>query len=108
MRTKSVVRVKICGIRSADDIAIAAAAGADAIGVISGIRYRSEDAHPADGAAELARQVPLFVTPVLVTHLISATEVLTLQAEVQAGAIQLHDTIPLKDLKMLRLALPTI
>jgi phosphoribosylanthranilate isomerase len=103
-----VVRVKICGLRCAEDIAVAVAAGADAVGVISGIRYRSDDAHTADGAAELARQVPVFVTPVLVTHLNSATEVLALQAKVQAGAIQLHDDVPLEDLRLLREALPTI
>lgn len=102
------VRVKICGNRSATDIALAVAAGADAVGIISGIRHRSEDAHEPAAAAALARSVPVFVTSVLVTHLITPAEVLALQAQVQAAALQLQDDFPLEGLRELRAALPAI
>lgn len=102
------MRVKICGNRTADDIALAVASGADAIGVISGIRHRSEDAHAPAAAAALVRQTPVFVTSVLVTHLITAGEVIALQAQVQAAAIQLQDDFPIEGLLTLREALPAV
>ena len=50
-------------------MAAGVAAGADAVGVISGVTHVSEDAVEPDRAAALARLVPPYVSVVLVTHL---------------------------------------
>ncbi len=69
-------RIKICGLSSAADIDAAVQAGADAVGFV---RYApSVRCVSAAQAAELARALPAFVTPVLL--FVNPTH-----AEVQAG-----------------------
>ena len=59
-------RVKICGITRKEDLACAAAAGADAVGFVVGA-VASPRNLPLEIAANLFRQVPPFVKSVLVT-----------------------------------------
>jgi len=87
------VRSKLCGIRSRRDLEVAVAAGADAIGLISGVTHVSEDALDRDAARELARMVPPYVSTVLVTHLEEAGEILDLASFVGADTIQLHGLV---------------
>ena len=102
------LRVKICGNRTTKDIALAVAMGADAVGLIVGVRHRSEDAQEPANAAILLRSVPIFVTSVLVTHLIEADQVIRLHATVPTTAIQLHDAIPVEAIEAIRTALPHV
>ena len=62
-------RVKLCGIRSARDLAVAVESGADALGFLVGLTHTSEDGLAPDAARDLIRTLPPFVTSVLVTHL---------------------------------------
>jgi phosphoribosylanthranilate isomerase len=56
-------RIKICGLTRAQDVDAAVAAGADAVGFV---RYPKSLRHVGiEQAAELARRLPPFVTPVL-------------------------------------------
>ena len=56
-------RIKICGLTREQDVDAAVAAGADALGFVL---YRSSPRHVTiERAAELARRLPPFVTPVL-------------------------------------------
>jgi phosphoribosylanthranilate isomerase len=84
------VRAKICGIRSQLDLHIAVEAGADAVGFICGVTHESEDALDEDAARALVRQVPPYVSTVLVTHLTEADEVLRLAGFLDVDTIQLH------------------
>ena len=102
------LRVKVCGNRSKRDLEISLTMGADAVGLIVGIRHRSEDAIQPALAAELLRLVPVFVTSVLVTHLITASEILGIHDEVRTQAIQLHDDIPADEIIALRKRLPRV
>jgi phosphoribosylanthranilate isomerase len=56
-------RIKICGLTREADVDAAVAAGADAVGFV--LYDRSPRHVPAQRAAELARRLPPFVTPVL-------------------------------------------
>lgn len=87
------VRSKLCGIRSSRDLEIAIDAGADAIGLISGVTHISEDALERDEARELACRVPPYVSTVLVTHLEDADEILELASFIGADTIQLHGLV---------------
>jgi len=60
------VWVKICGITRESDVASAVAAGADAVGFICGFPASPRNIS-FERAAELAGQVPTFVSPVLIT-----------------------------------------
>lgn len=89
------VRSKLCGIRSGRDLKIALEAGADAIGLISGVTHVSEDALDKEAAQELSRRIPPYVSRVLVTHLEQADEILELAASVEVDVIQLHGILDL-------------
>ena len=56
-------RIKICGLTREQDVDAAVAAGADAIGLV--LYPKSPRCVSAQRAAELARRLPPFVTPVL-------------------------------------------
>ncbi len=56
-------RIKICGLTREQDVDAAVAAGADAIGFV--LYAKSPRAVTAERAAELAKRLPPFVTPVL-------------------------------------------
>lgn len=101
-------RVKICGITSAEDAAVAVAAGADALGFVfvSGTpRY----VHP-EVAERIVGGLPPLVTPVGVFVDQPLDEVLRIAARCNLQAVQLHGEepeefsrrIPLKVIKALR------
>ena len=99
-------RVKICGIRSDRDLALAVEAGADAVGFLVGLDYETDDALLAEAAAALVRQVPPFVTRVVVTHRTTVDEVAELAHAVPCDVVQLHGEFPLDRIDLLRLSLP--
>ena len=81
-------RIKICGLTREQDVDAAVAAGVDAIGFVlyqKSPRYVS----PAR-AAELARRLPPFVTPVLLFVNESAANIIAACAEVAGASIQFH------------------
>jgi phosphoribosylanthranilate isomerase len=86
-------RVKICGIRSMVDLKIAIDSGADAVGFISGVTLRSEDALTPEQAAELVAATPPYVSTVLVTHLERPEEILGLAEMVGVDIIQVHGLV---------------
>ncbi|MDZ4073418.1 MAG: phosphoribosylanthranilate isomerase [Hylemonella sp.] len=68
-------RIKICGLTREQDVEAAVAAGADAVGFVL---YEKSPRHvTAQRAAELARRLPPFVTPVL---LVVNAELASIQA----------------------------
>jgi len=102
------VRVKICGNRSSEDLRLAVEAGADAIGFIVGACYRTEDSLEPSVAQDYVKRTPPFVNTVLVTHLVQANEILTLHATVGASIIQLHDEVDSREIQIIRKKHPTI
>ncbi len=66
-------RIKICGLTREPDVQVAAEAGADAVGFV--LYARSSRHVSIDRAVQLARELPPFVTPVLLFVNPSADEV---------------------------------
>ena len=82
------IPIKICGLTRAQDVAAAVEAGANAVGFVL---YAPSPRHvTAEHAAELAKMLPAFVTPVLL--FVNATEAeLTHAAALVPGAwLQFH------------------
>lgn len=98
-RTKACSRVKICGIRSAADLSIAVASGADAVGFISGVTHRSEDALTPERAADLVAATPPYVSTVLVTHLETAEEIVWLAESLGVDTVQVHGLVSSQTLR---------
>ena len=71
--TSKRTRIKICGLTREEDVDAAVAAGADAVGFVM---YAPSPRHvSAERAAELARRLPPFVTPVLLFVNASAADI---------------------------------
>ena len=94
-------RIKICGLTREQDVDAAAAAGADAVGFVlykPSARYVS-----AARAAELARRLPPFVTPVLLFVNANATEIIAACQGIPMATVQFHgDETPTDCLKIAR------
>jgi phosphoribosylanthranilate isomerase len=81
-------RIKICGLTREQDVDAAVNAGADAIGFV--LYDKSPRAVTARRAAELARRLPPFVTPVLLFVNASATEVESAWSQIPSATAQFH------------------
>ena len=81
-------RIKICGLTREADVDAAVAAGADAIGFV--LYAKSPRAVSARRAAELARRLPPFVTPVLLFVNEETTEISAACAQMPGAMLQFH------------------
>ena len=100
------MRVKICGIRSETDLAAALSASPDAIGFLVGQVHPSPDFILACTARRLARSLPPFVQPWLVTHFSRPEEILDLADAAAISNIQLHGETTPEEVSAIRDALP--
>jgi phosphoribosylanthranilate isomerase len=82
------VRVKICGITRKEDLDVAATAGADAVGFVVGVASSPRNLSVSE-AERLIRQVPPFVTSVLVTVTRSVEDFRVFE-KLNPDAIQIH------------------
>jgi phosphoribosylanthranilate isomerase len=83
------VRVKICGITRPEDLALAVAAGADAVGFLVGIASSPRNV-TLERAEELLRQVPIFVDSVVVTAPQDIEGLAEICDKLRPTAIQIH------------------
>jgi len=83
------VKVKICGITREEDLAIAVAAGADAIGFIVGVTSSPRNLTLKE-AEKLIKQVPIFVDSVVVTATNSINLLSKIYGELRPDALQIH------------------
>ena len=81
-------RIKICGLTREQDVDAAVAAGADAIGFV--LYNKSPRYVNIVRAAELARRLPPFVTPVLLFVNAPATEIIASCALIPGATVQFH------------------
>jgi|TARA_R110000796_G_scaffold252388_4_gene386497 phosphoribosylanthranilate isomerase len=86
------VRIKICGITRVEDALAAAAAGADAIGLV--FYAPSPRAVSAEQARQIISALPPFVTSVGLFVNASAQEVRAVLAEVPLDVLQFHGDEP--------------
>ncbi|MFE2754094.1 phosphoribosylanthranilate isomerase [Actinosynnema sp. NPDC059335] len=83
--------VKLCGLRTAADVAAAVEAGADAVGFVLSASVRQVD---PDTARRLVRDVPPHVLTVGVVSGVAAADVRRLVERTGVGAVQLHGDYP--------------
>ena len=99
-------RVKICGIRTAEDAHAAIEAGADAIGLLVGRLHASPDFIEPQLARAIVAEMPPFVSTVLVTHLADANSISALVDTVRPSTLQLHGESKIGDAAALRSSYP--
>ncbi|MBT9507215.1 phosphoribosylanthranilate isomerase [Rhodoferax sp.] len=81
-------RIKICGLTREADVDAAVAAGADAIGFV--LYDKSPRYVSPQRAAELARRLPPFVTPVLLFVNEDATKIIAACEGIAGATVQFH------------------
>ncbi len=83
------IRVKICGITREEDLAVAVAAGADAVGFLVGVPSSPRNL-TYERAEILLRQVPIFVDSVVVTAPQNIDDLVEICERLKPTAIQIH------------------
>lgn len=100
------MRVKICGITKIEEAQVALSCGADALGFLIGLGYRTDDEIDASAAKKIIASIPPFVSSVLVTHRTEPGWVAEMCQKIGCSTIQLHGDFPLEDIPSLRLKVP--
>jgi len=83
------VKVKICGITREEDLAIAVAAGADAVGFIVGVASSPRNL-TLKKAEKLIKKVPIFVDSVAVTVTNNINSLTKIYEKLKPDALQIH------------------
>lgn len=96
------MKVKICGIKSEKDLAMAINAGADAVGFITEVPVDSPRKLSLGEASRLILKVPIFVTSVLVIMPENAEQAVNMIRTARPTAVQIHNAIPLMELKKIK------
>ncbi|PWB52776.1 MAG: N-(5'-phosphoribosyl)anthranilate isomerase [Candidatus Methanoperedenaceae archaeon] len=96
------MKVKICGIKSERDLAMAIKAGTDAAGFITEVPVDSPRKITLDRASRLIALVPVFVTSVLVIMPKNAREAIEMIHTAKPDAVQIHNSLPINELREIR------
>jgi phosphoribosylanthranilate isomerase len=102
MSAKPKTRVKICGMRSPEDIELAALYGADAVGFITEVPVESPRNLDSETAASLVSKVPGYLNSVLVIMPENSIRALELIEKVDPDVVQIHSMLSLPELEIIR------
>lgn len=94
--------VKICGIKSIQDALMAAEAGADAIGLLVGQEFPSEDFIAMKLAGEIIMQVQMNTRIFVVTHYADPGRIQNLLNKTNTGFLQLHGAVSADTISLLK------
>ncbi len=92
----------MCGVTNVGDAQLAAACGADAVGVLVGQRHPSPDFVSPAEAREILAALPAFVAATLVTHEDDPATVAELISLVRPDVVQIHSEMQPNDCAALK------
>jgi phosphoribosylanthranilate isomerase len=96
------MKVKICGIKTEHDLAVAINSGADAVGFITDVPVDSPRKITLTEASRLISKVPIFTTTVLVIMPENAHQAVRMVQVARPVAVQIHNALPLSELVKIR------
>ncbi len=102
------MRVKICGVKTPGDIDTVVKSGADAAGFLVGQLHSSSDFILPSTAGRLASLLPPYISPILVTHLKNAEDILEIAGKSSIPNVQLHGDTATDQVARLRDGLPAL
>ncbi|MCQ1535774.1 phosphoribosylanthranilate isomerase [Methanosarcina sp. KYL-1] len=102
MKGRPKTRIKICGIRSEEEIGFATRNGADAVGFITEVPVESPRRLDSETAAALVRKVPKTLNSVMVIMPENSARALELIEKVSPDIVQIHSRLPLLELEVIR------
>ncbi|NPE31285.1 phosphoribosylanthranilate isomerase [Methanococcoides sp. SA1] len=95
-------RVKVCGMKSADDVDLAVRSGVDAVGFITDVPVDTPRKIDLQKAKELIARVPFFVDSVLVIMPGSAQEAIDMIRTSKPDVVQVHSQLDIEEMRTLR------
>ena len=95
-------RVKICGLTTPEDLALAVDAGADAVGFITDVPVDTPREIDSGTAAELVAATPPFATTTLVLMPDSPDHAVALARTIKPDVLQLHSDFDPEELQFVR------
>ncbi len=96
------MKVKICGIKTERDLAMAINAGADAVGFITEVPVDSPRKISLAEASRLISKVPVFVTSVLVIMPENAEQAISMINKAKPSAVQVHNNLAISELSKIK------
>lgn len=102
MSAKSKTRIKICGMRSPEDVELAALSGADAVGFITEVPVESPRKLDSETTASLISRVPDYLDSVLVIMPENSRGALELIEKTSPDIVQIHSMLSLPELGIIR------
>ena len=96
------MKVKICGIKSESELALALKAGADAVGFITDVPVETPRKINLELAASLISKVPVFVTSVMVIMPENADQCLDMIQKARPSAVQVHNDLDMAELSIIK------
>lgn len=102
MKTGLKTRIKICGMRTPEDIELASLYGADAVGFITEVPVESPRKLDSDTAAALISKVPKCVDSVMVIMPENSSRALELIEKVSPDIVQIHSNLSPAELEIIR------
>ena len=99
---KHITRTKICGMKSIDDIEMAARCGADAVGFIVDVPVNTPRKISAKKAMELVSNVSFFMDSVLVIMPESGDQVVSMVETIKPDLVQIHRDFSIEDLEYVK------
>lgn len=100
------VKVKVCGIKSLKELIYAIEEGADAVGFVCGVTYKTDDEVQLPFIKKATEILPPFVESVLVTHLTDTDWISELIRKSYVTAVQIQGDVIPSALKILKLRFP--
>jgi phosphoribosylanthranilate isomerase len=95
-------RIKICGMRSLEEIELAALYGADAVGFITEVPVESPRKLDSDTAAYLVSKVPRSLSSVLVIMPENADKAVEFIEKIKPDVVQIHSKLPIDELEVIK------
>ena len=103
------MKVKICGINQVKFAKWAADAGSDYLGLLIGITHLAEDKITLAQAKDIIENSGVDRNKfVMVTHLLTAMDIIPIVKELRLCNIQLHDAISIEEIKAIKSELPEL
>ncbi|MHB9138754.1 MAG: phosphoribosylanthranilate isomerase [Victivallaceae bacterium] len=100
------MRIKISGVQNETEMKTAVSCGADAIGFLVGQLHRASSFILPSSAARLAGMLPPYVTPVIVTHLTDAEDIMDILRRTDIYSVQICGAITAAEIARLSDAMP--
>ena len=96
------MKVKICGIKSENELKLALNAGADAVGFITEVPVETPRKISLDIATNLISKVPVFVTSVMVIMPEDGAHTLEMIRAAKPSAVQVHNDLDISELRKIK------